>query len=133
MFECFWAPTRSTKDKEVMPSGGSGDTPSCSPIRALTALGRRALSPRAVRALRPASGEPILQIDRDQNPQPTARQLGPGSADQQVNMISIHAGGPGEGQRYVPYQQQPQPPTSDAESGMGSATTQTCEGTPIGD
>ena len=100
LFEYVWALTRTT-NKEVMPSGGSGDTPSCSPIRALADLGRRALSPRAVRALRPASGEPILQIERDQNPQPTARQPGPGSADQQVTMLCVPAGGPDEGQRYV--------------------------------
>ena len=98
--------------------------------RALTSLGRRALSPRTERALRTAIGEPVLQINHDQNPQPTG-QSGPGFADQQVTMLSIPAGGPGEGQRYISYQQQPQPQTSDAESRLGS--TQTCEKTPIGD
>ena len=48
-------------------------------------------------------------------------------------MLCVPAGGPGEGQRFVPYQPQPQPPTSDAESGMGSVTTQTCDGTLFGD
>ena len=48
-------------------------------------------------------------------------------------MISIPAGGPDDGQMMAPYVQQPQPATSDAESAVGSATTLTCEGAPIGD
>ena len=75
-----------------------------------------------------------MQIDRDQNPQPTngVNPL-PGVADQQVTFISIPAGGPDEGQRMALYVHPPQPATSDVESAVGSATTLTCEGTPIGD
>ena len=116
-----------------MPSGGDGS--SCSPIRVIAvAFARRPFSPRAVRAPRPAMGEPIVQIDRDQNPQPTngVNPL-PGVADQQITFISIPAGGPDEGQRMAPYVHQHQPATSDVESAVGSATTLTCEGTPIGD
>ena len=116
-----------------MPSGGDGL--SCSPIRAIVAaFATRPISPRAVRAPRPAIGEPIVQNDRDLNPQPTNGTIPvPGAADQQVTMISIPAGGPDDGQMMAPYVQQPQPATSDVESGVGSATTLTCEGTPKGD
>ena len=129
----FWESSRSTKEKVAMPSGGDGS--SCSPIRAIAvAFARRPFSPRAVRAPRPATGEPIVQIDRDQNPQPTnGTNPVPGVADQQVTMISIPACGPDDGQMMAPYVQQPQPATSDVESAAASATTLTCEGTPIGD
>ena len=135
-FPCvvFRAPAPMTKGRDAMPSGG--DTPSCSPIRAIgEALARRALSPRAVRASRPATGEPIVQMDRDQNPQPTnGANPVPGAADQQVTFISVPAGGPNEGQRMAPYVHQSQPATSDAESAVSlGATTLTCEGTPRGD
>ena len=132
-FDVFRVPSRSTRGKDAMPSGGDGS--SCSPIRAIgEAFARRAFSPRAVRAPRPAMGEPIVQIDRDQIPQPTnGTNPVPGAADQQVTMISIPAGGPDDGQMMAPYVQQPQPATSDFESAVGLATTLTCEGAPIGD
>ena len=119
LFDDFWEPSRSTKEKDAMPSGGDGS--SCSPIRAIVvAFARRPFSPRAVRAPRPATGEPIVQIDRDQNPQPTnGTNPVPGAADQQVTMISIPAGGPDDGQMMAPYIQQPQPATPDAESAVG--------------
>ena len=123
-----------TKGKDAMPSGG--DTPSCSPIRVLgEAIARRALSPRAMRASRPATGEPIVQMDRDQSPQPSnGANPVPAAADQQITFISIPAGGPNEGQRMAPHVHQSQPATSDAESAVSlGATTLTCEGTPRGD
>ena len=94
----FWEPSRSTKEKDAMPSGGDGS--SCSPIRAIgEAFARRAFFPRAVRAPRPAIGEPIVQNDRDLNLQPTNGTTSvPGVADQQVTMISVPAGGPDDGQ-----------------------------------
>ena len=116
-----------------MPSGGSGDTPSCSPIRALASLGKRAFSPRRTRDLQPAFGEPTIQSDRDQNPQPTATGMGSDQESQHGMMISISVGGPGEGQQCVPYRHYPQPPTSDAESGVLSVSTATLEGTPLGE
>ena len=48
-------------------------------------------------------------------------------------MISVPAGGLDDGQKTVQYTQHVQPATSDAESVVGSATTQTCDGTITGD
>ena len=112
------------------------DTPSCSPIRGLVTLGRKALSPGRNRDLQPAFGEPIIQSDRDQNPQPTVTGMGSDQENQHGMMISIPVGGPGEGQQCVHYgptvrpspmesQQCPQAPTSDAESGVLSVSTAT--------
>ena len=120
------------------------DTPSCSPIRGLVTLGRKALSPRRNRDLQPACVEPIIQSASDQNPQPTVTGMSSDQANQHGMMISIPIGGPGEGQQCVHYgptvcplpmesHQCPQPPTSDAESGVLSVSTATLEGTPLGD
>ena len=126
------APSR-TKDKEDMPIGGNGDTPSCSPIRSLASIGKMAFSQRRTRNLQPAFGEPTIQSDRDQNPQPTVTGMGSDQENQHGMMISIPVGVPGEGQQCVPYRHYPQPPTSDAESGVLSVSTATLEGTPLGD
>ena len=75
-----------------------------------------------------------MQGDSGQNPQPSnGTSSVPRTADQQVTMISVPAGGLDDGQKIVPYTQHVQPATSDAELGVGSAITQTCDGTVTGE
>jgi hypothetical protein len=106
-----------------MPSGGSGTTPTCSPIRGFIDMGKRALSPRAARSVRPALGEPTIQ-----DPQQTASY----QARHEDGGISVPTGGPGSDQQWVPYQAPLPAPTPDGSPEPDDLSTVSASATPLG-